>query len=236
MIDFNNAPAQKTGGGTIPPKSVVLLKMTIREPSSNKAYEHHPLITMYSSGLLGLDCQFDVECGTFEGNKIWENLFLCPEFQTIQMTKGQKGICEGSFAKLRAIIEAARGIDPNDSAPASVNARNINDWVDFQGMRFPGMMGITKPKSGDVYLNNSLMRVITMEKEDYSVVMGGGEYISDLPLPAIPESSHTTGTSGAAKKGYQAPSNTGQQQQNFNPGGQQSQQQAGTGGGPAWAK
>ncbi|MCP3942592.1 MAG: hypothetical protein GY710_14045 [Desulfobacteraceae bacterium] len=241
MIDFNNASAQKTGGGTIPPKSIVKVLMTVREPGDAKRCEWHPLITVFNSGMLGLDCEFEVIFGTFEGNRIWENLFLSPEMQPAEMelTRGQDGICKGSFAKLRAMIEAYRGIDPNDSSPAATNARNLQDWTDFQGMIFPIMVGVDKPKKGDVYLNNNIIRVITVEREDYKLVMGGGEFISELPLPEIPESEQKTG-SGAAKTGYQAPQNQNRLNQTMgnqsNNGYQAQNNQGAQGGAPQWAQ
>lgn len=201
MIDFSDAPDQKTGGGAIPPKSVVLLRLKIRE-ATGKGATDHPLIKQFRTGLVGLDCEFEVVVGTFEGNKIWENLFLPVAMQPADMalTRGQEGICKSSHAKIRAIVEAARGIHPQeDNGPA----RSINDWHDLDGMVFPGLIGVKKVESGDEFINNTLTRVITIDREDYKNVMNGGEFVSELPLPELPEPNQAKGQ--PATQGYQSP-------------------------------
>jgi hypothetical protein len=208
-INFNDSPEQKTGGGAIPPKSIVKMRLEIREPSGTKCHESHNLVTVFKSGLIGFDCILEVIAGQFNENKIYENLFFRPDFQSIEMTTGQTGICNGSDAKFRAMIEASRGIDPGDGSPASVNARMINDWSDFQGMEFPVLVGIKKQKADDQYINNNIMRIITPEHDDYQKVMGGGEIISKLPLPATPEPTKTGGGYQAPGAGKTAPANTG---------------------------
>lgn len=229
-IDFNNSPEQKTGnGGAIPPKSIVKVRLEIREPSGTKISSDHPLVTIFGTGLIGFDCVFEVIAGTYNENKIYENLFFRPDFQSIQLTTGQTGICNGSDGKMRAMIEASRGIDPGDGGQAAITARMIQDWSDFQGMEFPVLVGIKKQKVDDQYINNNIMRIITPEDDDYQTVMGGGEVISKLPLPATPEPQKTGGGYSApnTQGGYQAPNQTQGQATN--------QSQPNQGGKPAWA-
>jgi hypothetical protein len=209
--------------------------MTVRPPTKDdKRVSDHQLVTKYSSGLVGLDCEFEVVAGTFEGSTIWENLFFRPQFQSISLTKGQEGICNGSDAKFRAIIEAARGIDPMDGSPAAVNARSIQDWGDFTGMEFPVMVGVAKVRPGDQFINNTVVRVITPDRPEYAEIMAGGEIITDTPLPELHHGG--TSTTKPASGGYQPPAQNGGGYQP--PGGGQQTQQGGQQGGqkPAWAK
>lgn len=192
MINLGEAPEQKEGGrGPIPPKSIVLVKMEIRKPK--KADPNDPALTVFSSGMLGLDCEFTVAAGRFEGVRIWENLFLPPGMQTIELKKGQIGICNSCFAKMRAIIEATRGLDPADPAAD----RTIQSWFDLHNLTFPVKVGIDQPKPGDQYLNNRVEKVLTMADEHYADVMAGGEVITAEPLPEIPAAPQQAGAPAA---------------------------------------
>lgn len=180
-INLGDASEQKeVGGGPIPKGSIVKVKMEIRKPK--EADPQDPAVTIYKSKLKGLDCEFTVVTGKFEGTRIWENLFLPPAMQTISLSKGQEGVCNGSFAKCRAIIEAARNLDPDDPAAN----RTINSWFDLHGLEFPVKVGIDKPKIGDQYINNNIAKVLTVKDEHFTEIMGGGEIITDEPLPEIP--------------------------------------------------
>lgn len=181
MIDLGQAGQQKEGvRGTIPPQSIVKVRMEIRKPKKPDPLD--PAVTVFKSGLKGLDCEFTVVSGQFEGVRIWENWFLPPSMQTISLTKGQEGACNGAFAKARAVIEAARNLDPADPAAN----RTIQSWFDLHSLEFPVKAGVDTPKPGDQYLNNNIMKVLTPGDEHYTTVMGGGEVISDKPLPEIP--------------------------------------------------
>jgi len=189
MINLNDAPEQKEagGGGPIPPKSMVKVQIEVREPKN--ADPQDTCVNIFSTGLKGVDLEFTVVSGTYEGVRIWENWFLPPGMQTISLTKGQEGTCNGSFAKMRAAVEASRGLDPADP-----NAnRNIQSWYDFNQMEIPVKIGVNKPKAGDKYINNCIAKVLTSDDEDFDLIMSGGEIITDNPFPEIPGGSAPTG-------------------------------------------
>lgn len=192
-IDLGTAEKQKeTAAGPIPKGSMVKVKLEIRKPKT--ADPQDPAVTVFKSGLKGLDCEFTVVSGQFEGVRIWENLFLPPTMQTIQLTKGQEGACRGGFAKCRAIIEAARQINPEDPA----GNRNINSWFDLHGLEIPVKIGIDKPKPGDLYINNNIAKVLTVADAEFQNVMGGGEVITDTPIPELPKPTGTATTTTTA--------------------------------------
>lgn len=181
MLNFNNAEEQKevgSGNGPIPPKSIVKVKMTVREPSEKKRSNIHQVLTVSATNTSNhfLDCEFEVVAGTYEGLKIWQNYVV----------SGSEKATNISMSFLRAVLESARGIQPTDSSPQATQARQLNDWRDFTGMEFPVLVGVKKPKSGDLYINNDIMRAITPDKPEYQAVMAGGEVISELPIPEIP--------------------------------------------------
>lgn len=200
MLDFNDAPEQKVSSGPIPPDSVVKVRLVLRQPKDEYALPEDPMIFQASSGLLGLDCEFEVVGGSFAGKHIWENLWLPPNMQQIQLSKGQHGACEGGVAKMRAILEAARNISPSDQSQAARNARTMRAWNDLNGLEFGVVVGVQKIKAGDQYVNNSIKKIVTPDDERYQHVMSGGEIISDKPVPELPTAPQATAPTSAMPK------------------------------------
>lgn len=192
MINLNDADQQKGGNfGPIPKNSIVKVRIEIKEPK--KADSGDQAVTVFSTGLKGLDCEFHVVSGQFEGVRIWENIFLPPNMQTITMSKGQEGICNRGFSICRAIVDAARNLDVNDTAAN----RNINSWFDLHGLEFPVKVGINDIKPGDKYVNNSIVKIVTPDMDHYQAVMSGGEVITDEPIPEIPALPETQNAAAA---------------------------------------
>jgi len=185
MLNFNNAGEQREGGsnGPIPPKSIVKVKITVREPSEKKRSTIHPALTVSAANNSNhyLACEFVVASGTYAGVKIWQNFIVSGSEKAVNI----------SMAFLKAALEAVRGIKPTDSTPAATAARQLNDWRDFNGMELPVMVGIKKPAAGDQYINNEIMRAVTPDKPEYQQVMAGGEMISNLPIPETPQSAQS---------------------------------------------
>lgn len=179
MINLNNAEEQKEfTKGPIPSGSMVKLKMTIREPSTEKKSSVDPMLTKPASnnGNDYLNCEFEVVTGTFENLKIWQNLVLA----------GSDKASKISMATLRAIVEAARNVSPEDASPAATQARNLNSFADLNNMEFPAVVGIEQPKKGDLYINNNIKKIITPNMPEYQELMSGGEKITNTPIPEIP--------------------------------------------------
>lgn len=204
MLNLNNEAEQKTGGGgCIPDKSIVKVRLEIRTPSQVKYSPLHPLVQQYNPGpgkrvgLVGLNCCLEVIAGQYAGSKIFENIWLPAHIQAPGIDDGQRGSCIDSGAMLRSIFESARGIHPEDPSPAKDNLA-----IDvFQHIEFCIMVGIKKVKAGDQFVNNKIKRIITLKDEaEYHHVMQGGEIITDIPLPVLP-----TGPPAGAPGGYTPP-------------------------------
>jgi hypothetical protein len=65
---------------------------------------------------------------------------------------------------LRAILESARGIKPDDTSEAAQAARKTSGWADFDGLRFVAQLGVRPPKDGYA-AKNTIMKVITPERQ-----------------------------------------------------------------------
>jgi hypothetical protein len=83
-------------------------------------------------------------------------------------------MAENNRGKLRAILESARGIKPDDFSSQARAARNAK-LVDFDGIRFIGKIGIEKggvksDGNGNYPDRNVLQFVITPDRKDWHAV------------------------------------------------------------------
>jgi len=194
MLDLNQAGEQKEAtGGPIPPKSIVLVRLTLRPTKTGKTPGSDPLLTRADSGMEYLDCEFEVLSGTFTGKKIWDNLNLCGARE-----EGQKKSVDITTRLLRAMVEAVRNINPKDQSPAAVQARKLQRLNELQGIVFGVRVGIKKIKPGDKYVNNTIYRIITPDHEFYAQVMNGQELISSEPIPEPPQANASPSPGWAA--------------------------------------
>ncbi len=179
MIDFNKAEEQKEFNGPIPAGSIVKLKMHIESPDKGMVSDIDPNLQVSKTNSKNhyLKTKMVVQSGTFEGCSFFSNFVLT----------GSEKASKISMSKLRAILEAARGIMPDDFSPIAEEARRIAGFKDLDSFEFPAKIGIDTPEKGDLYINNNLKTIITPDKEAYQTVMAGGEIISESPIPKIPE-------------------------------------------------
>lgn len=179
-IDFNQAEEQRERAhGPVPAGSRVLLEMEIMKPRNES--QQMPFVAVSSKKLYMLWVELKVVSGTYEGVKWRENWLLPEGQQRVQLTPGQKTGCRISFSRMRAIIEAARRIKPKDNSPQASSRRQINSWLDMNGMRFPARVGIDddgREYNGKIYFDNTLAAVVTPEKDEYEELMHGGEFIN----------------------------------------------------------
>lgn len=185
MLDFNNEQAQQIRAqGPIPAGSSVLVHLHIRKPK----YEVQGMdfVAQAKSGMLYLDAEYEVIAGQYAGFKLWENLFLPRGHQQANLSQGQEQACSIAGAKMRAMLEAAKGVDPKDESPQAARKRQISSWLDFSGLEFPIVVGIAKEqnegKDGKMYWNNSISRIVTPNMPQYEEVRHGGEIITNGPI------------------------------------------------------
>jgi hypothetical protein len=87
-------------------------------------------------------------------------------------TQGHVTAGEISFAKLRAMVESARGIRPDDQSPAAVAARSLNSFADLNGLRCIARVAIEperkNERTGEVYqARNAVAEYITPDRIDW---------------------------------------------------------------------
>lgn len=155
--DFNNASEQRSGD-LIPEGTIAPVHLTIRPGNSG---EGGWLKRSKAGDSSALDCEFTVTEGPQAKRKFW-TLF------TVEgTTEGHGKAADISSSKIRAILESARGIRPDDESEAAKNARRLSTWGDLDGLRFVAKIGIEKGKDG--YKDkNTLVEVITPDKKTWA--------------------------------------------------------------------
>lgn len=178
-LDLNDAPAQKDGvRGPIPPDSVVIVRMEIRQPTTDMQVTPQDVWLTRSKRSENhyLDCKFTVISPTHEGKPIWQNYCMM----------GSETACNISRSFLRAVIESAHGIMPDDASERATQQRRVQDFSVFNGLEFPVMVGIKDIRHGDKYVNNEILKAITPDMDAYKVVQEHGEILTDKPVPELP--------------------------------------------------
>jgi hypothetical protein len=133
-----------------------------------------------------LDLEFTVLDGAYKGRRFWTNLIL------EGTTEGQKGMANDSTATLKAILDSALGLHPDDKSPEARAARTVSIKI-FQGMSFIARIGVEKggpKKDGGTWPDkNRLAGVITKDRKEWHPVdqpppfNGGGSATSSPATP-----------------------------------------------------
>lgn len=154
--DFNSAPEQREGG-LIPDGTICVVHMTVRP---GNAGEGGWLKRSKAGDSMAMDCEFTVVDGPFAKRKFW-SLF------TVEgTTEGHTKAADISGSRLRAILESARGIRPDDDSEAARNARRVTSYGDFDGIRFVAKIGIEKAKPDSGFKDkNTLDVAITPDRK-----------------------------------------------------------------------
>ena len=139
----------------------------------------------------GLELEFTIIDGPYKGRKFWDNFMLLSG-----TTDGQKGMADTNRLILKAILDSALGLDPNDKSVEARTARTVST-KQFEGMLFIAEIGIEKggpnKKDGGFWPDkNCLAGVITKNKKDWHPVEqpppfnGGGGTSSSTPPQSAP--------------------------------------------------
>lgn len=136
-----------------------------------------------STGSIYLAPEYTVMGGPFNKRKIWGALV------GLYSPKGPEWGNQGrSF--IRAMLESARGVAPNDNSERAMKARMINSLADLNGLEFAAKVSIDKGKDG-YDDKNVIQTVIPVTHKDYRALMDG----------AAPSAPMTTQTAAAAPSG-----------------------------------
>lgn len=207
VYDFNTADSQQNGFDLIPANTVLPLVMTIRPGGAG---EQGWLRPSQSSDAQMLDCEFTVESGPYARRKIWQ-MFTVSGGKLDEHGESIGG--KISRQSLRAILESARRIDPEDMSDTAMAGRRINGWRDFNGLVFWARVGVEKDKTGQYSDKNKIACVLTPDMKDYgkmteapaaSAASAGG-YGTSSPATAAPATAPAWAASAPASGSPAAP-------------------------------
>jgi hypothetical protein len=156
MFDFNNAQAQRSSD-LIPADTVAALQMNIRQGDTGEGLW---LKTSKDGRSVGLDCEFTILDGEYKG---WK---LRSRFTVDGSTDGHKQAGDITRGMVRAILESARGVKPDDTSEAAKAARIMSGWGDLDGIRFIGRIGV-QPAQGQYAAKNTPLDVITPDHKHW---------------------------------------------------------------------
>ena len=115
-----------------------------------------------------LDCEFVIADGPYKGRKFWEYWIL------EGTTSGHAKSADINRGTLKAILDSALGLKPDDVSPQTRSARTVS-LKQFEGMTFIAKIGIEKggtknDGSGDWPDKNILAGVITPDRKEWHQV------------------------------------------------------------------
>lgn len=169
MFDFNDAEGQRSGfSGDLIPEGTIALVVSSLRPGGHGS---EGILRASDSGASMLDFEFTIQGGDFDRRKIW-NLYVVDG-----VTEGHEKAKNISKSALRAMLEAARNIDPADSSDAAIKARQVSGYNDFNGLTFPVEIGVDTGKLKDKMSGpngerwpdkNVIRKIVTPDMEEYS--------------------------------------------------------------------
>jgi len=184
-FDFNDDGEQRSFD-VIPANTVVTLQMTIRPGGAG---DDGWLKRAADGNSEGLDCEYTVvEPEQFRKKRLWQVHTLRGK------TEGHAEAGKISREFLKAVLESAKGIRPDDKSEAAQNARKPSTgWAEFDQLRFVARLGVRPPRDGFA-AKNIILHVITPDRQDWRKP----EQISVKPTTSAAPATPTTPTTPPA--------------------------------------
>ncbi|MCK6410277.1 MAG: hypothetical protein L6Q70_13940 [Thauera sp.] len=122
--DFNDAESQQSGFDLIPKGSIVPVRMTIKPggyDDPTQGWGGGYATESFDTGSIYLAAEFVVTAGDHAKRKMWSNIGL----------HSKKGPTWGQMGRsfIRAALNSARNVHPQDNSPQAAAARRIQGFV-----------------------------------------------------------------------------------------------------------
>lgn len=169
--DFNDADV---AGDVIPDGEIVKVVLKIRPGGVNDAaqgWTDDMATRSAKTGAVYLDCVYTVSAGKHAKRKVFDLIGL----------HSPKGPIWGNMGRstIRAILESARGIQPNDMGEIARSKRAIDSLQELDGLEFCIEVAVEEQTGFDP--RNRVKRVITPAHRRYQEVMAGGGAPTSMP-------------------------------------------------------
>jgi hypothetical protein len=163
FFDLNTAGEQKSFD-VIPAQTIVTVQMIVRPGNVG---EDGWLKNSSKGDSQGLDCEFIVV-----GPEQYAKKKFFEWFTIRGTTPGHAEAGEISHRRIRAIVESARGIRPDDKSEAAQAARRMTaGWGDLNNIRFVAKLGIrpaTTVNGTEYPAKNTILEVITPDRQPWT--------------------------------------------------------------------
>jgi hypothetical protein len=183
-MDFNDAPRQNDGFEPIPHGTYAKVRKTIRpgafsDPSQGWM-DGYPTQSERTTSVY-LNCEYTIVSGEYQKRKFFDLIGLW----------SPKGKAWGDMgrATIRAILNSARGVHPNDNTPQAAAARRINDFGELDGLEFAVQIAVEKDDRDE--LRNVVKQVIEPDHALYQALMAGVAVATQPAASAAPLPSGT---------------------------------------------
>jgi hypothetical protein len=145
-MDFSNAPEQ-VEFALIPNNTIAKARIDIKPGDSRR----DRLLTdsKYTNSSY-LNCEFVIMEGEYVRRKIFDKIGVHGSDEWINMGK----------ARIRAILESSRGIDPKDMSESAIKARSIDSYEELDGMEVTIKIGVDHDKSGNYEDKNKILKIL----------------------------------------------------------------------------
>lgn len=158
--DFNDAEQQQSFD-LIPKGTVVWVRMTIKPGGYNdpaQGWTGRWATLSEDTGSIYLACEFVVLEGAYAKRKLWSNIGL----------HSPKGPTWGSMGRslLRAVLNSARNVHPQDNSPQATAARRIQGFHELDGIAFIAKIDIEKDGRGE--LRNVVKLAVEPDQPEYT--------------------------------------------------------------------
>lgn len=197
--DYNDAEQQQ-GFDLIPKGTLVPVRMTLKpgghdDPAQGWAGGY--ATESFDTGAVYLACEFVVTGGPFAKRKMWSNVGL----------HSRKGPTWGQMGRsfIRAALNSARNVHPQDNTPQAAAARRITSFADLDGIEFIARVDVEKDAKGED--RNVVKLAVEPDHRDYAALMGsvpkgpaGGGH-SGAPAQALPAYAATARSAQPAATG-----------------------------------
>jgi hypothetical protein len=158
-MDYNDAGEQKNFD-VIPAGTIATVQMKLRRGGAG---EGGWLKRSKDGNSEALDPEFLVLDGPFARRKFWT-------LMTVQgTTAGHAEAGAITASRIRAILESARGVRPDDKSDAAKQARRIDTYGDLDALAFVAKIGVEAARD-NYQAKNVLLAAVTPDMRDWHPV------------------------------------------------------------------
>ena len=164
-FDFQDADPQQSGFDLIPKGAIVPVRMTIKpggHDDASQGWSGGYATESFETGSVYLSAEFTVTAGEFSKRRMWSNVGL----------HSKKGPTWGQMGRsfIRAALNSARNVHPQDNGPQAAAARRIQGFHELDGLEFLVRVDIEKDGKGQD--RNVVKVAVEPDHPDYAKLMG----------------------------------------------------------------